>query len=358
MDLPTLGDSEKTEARCAESVLDQEATMPSDTNSVVDFLKSRKQAADFRSREILWGAHKPKEVYLGTAAQNTLLLNALKRSEKAPFFEFPNSVVDLDAPIMAQVVSEAQVLIENGLRATSHSADSGELVHLGDADQFGFFPLAVQDNNGSTMGQLNLLPASGRVLVEFWATPNLVTPSSIVIPLPDPSVADLVRQFFSHFGDVYGDAARQAAADLFATERLLGMMLDGLAGVTIVLVTGGGGALYLGGAAAGYGMEFLAKLVDRAIEFSPQPSDPADKETLRQVLVTPLTALTLAMSVRQYRKDKRTCEALQALNSFGDWVVDKHVVGPDPSPIEVAGSIMRSTVNPIISIVCTTTKKK
>ncbi|MGR0482110.1 MAG: hypothetical protein ACTFAL_12095 [Candidatus Electronema sp. V4] len=47
-------------------------------DSIVDYLKSKKQAADFRSRQHLWTMFDPREIYTGSFEQNKQLLESMR----------------------------------------------------------------------------------------------------------------------------------------------------------------------------------------------------------------------------------------------------------------------------------------
>jgi hypothetical protein len=259
--------------------------MPPDPDSLVDFLKARKQSSDFRSRQILWGLLDPREVYSGSATQNTRLLEALSFGEQAPELVFENALVIQGDAVTARIISPTPVVVESGLNRRSILADPDDVVDLGLADAFGIFPMHVKNDQVSSLGQLTLLPEGDRVSVQWWNVPTEIPEDSIFIELPDPSFETIVEQFFSHFPNVAGEAAEQAFEDLFSINNLTGLVFDSFSGMAILLIPGAGAGVYVAGLAVDYGFEFLAKFLEHAINLAPEPSDPADKAALRGLLL-------------------------------------------------------------------------
>lgn len=334
-----------------------------DANSIVDYLKGRKQASDFQSRRILWGQFDPSEIYTGSVAQNTRLLHALKLGEASPELEFVSSVVPIGGEIHAKVLSRSQVLIENGLNLTSSNASSNATVLLGTASRFGLIPLHIRNESASSLGQLVLLPHDGQVRIDWWAVPTQTTEESFIISVADPSVKTLVEQFFKHFGDVAEDAAKLAAKDLLQAANASAILMDVFTGTVVVLVTGGTATIVISAQLAQYGLDFSAKFIEFAIELAPQPSQQADKDTLKALLTAPLTAARVGLSVvnasktikdlPRLKKNLDLCSSIVELNSLTGWSVDRYVVPAEgEKDLQVAGSLLRSAVGNMISVVC------
>ena len=333
------------------------------TTSVVDYLKARKQASDFLSRRLLWGQFDPRERYVGSAEQNIRLLNALKLGEAAPELEFVSPIVPVDGEIHARILSDTEVLIENGLSHTSMNADPYESVLLGTADRFGVIPLHIRNMHASSLGQLVLLMHDGQVRVDWWSVPTERAEESFIIVLDDPSTAELAEQFFNHFGDVAEDAARLASKELLKAASVSGILLDVFTGASVTLITGGGASVIISAQLAQYGLNFAAKFIEQAVQLAPQPLLQADKDKLKTLLTSPLTAARVGLSIMNIRsagknvtnlkKNHQLCSSIVELNSLTGWAIDRYVEpAEDGKELQVAGSILRNVLGNTISVVC------
>ncbi len=340
-------------------------------NSIVDYLKARKQASNFQSRQVLWGQFDPGERYVGSAEQNDRLLAALKLGEVAPELEFVSQVIPIDGEIHARILSDSSVLIENGLSLTSSNSEPLETVVLGTANRFGLIPLHIRNQHASSLGQLVLLPHNGQVRVDWWAVPTETTEESFIIKVDDPSLAELVEQFFNHFGDVSVEAAKRASEEFLEAASVSGMLFDVFMGAAVVLISGGGASVVIVPQVAQYGLDFSAKFIEHAVQLASQPSDQSDKDTLKALLTAPLTVARVGLSIVNARragkeinstilkKNHRLCQSIVELNSLGGWSVDHYdVPADDEKQLRAAGNVLRSGIGNLISVVCAAQPKK
>lgn len=344
-----------------------------DPNSIVDYLKGRKQAADFQSRRILWGQFDPSEAYIGSAAQNTRLLSAFRLGEAAPQLEFLPPLIPVNGEIRARIRSQSKVLIENGLTLSSSNAEPTETISLGTANRFGMIPLQVRNESVSSLGQLVLLPHNGQVRVDWWAVPTETTEESFILTVTDPSLVVLLEQFSNHFQDVAKDAAKLASQEFVDAAKASGILLDVFAGAVVLLIPGGATFTFvISTQLAQYFLDFAASFIKHAVQLAPQPVSQADKSSVIATLTAPITVARIGLSVvkaagnvgnvkniSQLRKNLDVCDSLVELDALSGWIVDQYVVpATGEQDLKAVGSLLRSSVDNMVSIVCAARKVK
>ncbi|WPD24947.1 MAG: hypothetical protein SD837_10350 [Candidatus Electrothrix scaldis] len=354
--------------------------MAIDPNSIVDYLKANKQAADFRSRQLLWATFDPREAYLGSAEQNTRLVEALKlgeQSPQAPQLYFIDQEINFGDSITATVISNSlisnsKVGIENSLTQTSTEVDSNQEIDLGRVqdDRLGIFPVHLKTNASTPIlssGLLSLLPANGKVAAQWFPVPIKRDDQRILLNVSEdsPGMEERVKKyFFSHLPEVAGDALENALIKMTAGDKLPGLFFDGAVGVGMISIAIWnpvvGGPLiveYFVPMGISYLVEFTTIFFEEAIKLLPASWTDEEKETLRLLLVVPLSVLRFGISYRQFKKNKELCTTVTELNTLVNWIDSRENILPD-SPIKTIGTIVSSTTNPIISLVCTAKKYK
>jgi hypothetical protein len=345
-----------------------------DPNSIVDYLKRHKQASDFQSRRILWGQFDPREAYTGSPKQNSRLLSALRIGEAAPELEFLPPLIPVNGEIRARIRSQSTVLIENGLTLSSSNAEPTETISLGTANRFGMIPLHVRNESVSSRGQLVLLPQDGQVRVDWWAVPTETTEESIMVTITDSSLVSLLEQFSNHFQDVATEAAKRASKEFLEAVKASGILMDVFAGTVLLLIPGGGTFTFIiSTQLAQYFLDFAASFIKHAVQLAPQPALQTDKDAVINTLTAPITVARVGLSVvkaagsignvknlSHLRKNLDICDSIVELDSLAGWVVEQYIVPADgqQQSLQVAGSVLRSAVDNVASIVCAARKAK
>lgn len=339
------------------------------TTSIVDYLKAKKLASDFQSRQLLWGQFDPREIYVGSAEQNTRLLSALKLGETAPELEIVSKNIQVGEEIYARILSGSEVLIENGLTRTSSNAIPGDTVQLGTSDRFGVFPLHIRNKTTSSLGQLVLIPHEGKVHVDWWSVPSEPEEKSFMITVSDPTKVELLTKFSNHFQDVAGEAAKLAAQEMANTAKASAVMIDVFTGVVVVLISGGAGFVVTTQLAE-YGLEFASSFMKYAVDLSPQPSRLSQKEELKSLFATLLSIPRIGLSLVNVRsggkklkdtnlkKNIDLCGSIVELQALSDWTIDQFEIDNGDKTLNIAGSLLRNSIENMTAIVCAAQQKK
>jgi hypothetical protein len=346
-------------------------------DSIVDYLKSKKQAADFQSRQRLWAIFDPREVYTGSHEQNKRLLEFFRIGDLSPQLEISHKLIEAGGYINAKITKGSNVLIENFLNKSSMNASEGDVVNLGRADTFGLFPLHITNYFYSSSGALILTPANGKVSVQWLSVPIELKDKTIIINIPS-EFSQLFRRFISEIENnkiietvmVNGKEENirliQKSFQLAINEQFNNQNLPGLitglttevfAGIVIGIMTGGYIA-YISWMAADYSLEFILKFLNHAIDISLDDIQKDDRESLKKIFLGAASVLRVGISIFRIKEDNHICESITHLNTIANWTVNKFDNNYSSSQVGIAGSALSSTLNPLLSIICAIKNKK
>ncbi|MCA9135410.1 MAG: hypothetical protein KDB00_01590 [Planctomycetales bacterium] len=340
--------------------------MPSDPNSIVDYLREHGQDASFTGRKAIWQLLFPAENYQGSAEQNLRLLNLFRTSELTPTIQLTKSQVPLNSELEAIVGGISPVGIECSLNQMSFQAAPGQTIILGIVDRSGFFPLHVFIDSQGTSGEIVVLPSlvPGHVDVALWTVPYKFDDVTIpvVVTADERDVVERFTDFIFSTEDYASNAAAEAGVDFFKPENWLGLGLDVFIGVGISIVTTpGGGAIYYLQMGADWGIEFLATWLEKLIDNLPLGSFSSDdKDMLKARLLGSFRVAQLAFggfdTFTKSNRIAKVCSALPLMGSVPGWTTQVFDIQPNAEGPKMAGKLFMDSVSKSITMVCKLTQ--
>lgn len=358
-------------------------------DSIVDYLKSNKQAADFRSRQHLWAMLDPREIYTGSFEQNKQLLESMRIGEyshKSPKLDFFDKKINFGEDIFAVVISDSNVKIESTLSVTSIEVIPSQKVNLFkvNKDQFGLFPIHLMDNNNlSTSGYFALLPDNDKVFARWLpvANANYNKRRSIEFPF---SMQDKLVDFIDH---IYENQAKYTSEafekiDVLGKENLPGLLFDAAVSIGIISVSlfnaplGGALALdFFFPMATKYLFKFFGYFLEAAIADLPDDWPVEEKRKLELFLVDIPSLASLPFSFilgnkisakinrgakKEYENICETIKTMKKINETAAWIFsEKKLI--DNEKVRNVATIVTSKIGSSvssISMICLTEKNK
>lgn len=330
--------------------------MKYDTNSIVDYLKSKGLDSSIEARRGLWVRFDPSEVYTGSASQNTRLLNYFKAADAAPALRLSQPIYQIGDEVEATVDARGPVLLENHFGMTSQQVLPGQQFSLGSLTRAGLFLVSARDGLLQTEMALVAMPGAGGVQVGLWESGYELDDVPTPVPL-EPGDEDLFGGFFDNLSltDV-GDALTATASTFFTADRWFGLGLDIAVGGVVAIFNPVAGAWHVVTSSIPRLIDFTAAFMNALVDISLANGhiNSTQAARLRTIIGGIHGGTHVAFAYRrvtQMFKASSHCDMLMRLNTTGTHVMKpfSQVTGVE---LTVEGAVVRDSINKSVSMFC------
>ncbi len=280
--------------------------------SIIDYINGRGGDSSFAARKELWTNWKPNEEYEGSAAQNTELLEVLKRHfDEGPTVTVITETVSTGEEV--KVTVDRAVTMSYFLSLSSFDVVASTEVSIGDA-KVGSFVLRATDGTREFFGEVFIWPTAVADQLQV-----LLVEGSIQDPATPEPTEEETTLFKKFIDSLDSDALRLAATDVFPSWIADNVAQLSTTTLYCIATPIAGCALSGGQVFIDYGIAILNKLLET------HPTLTNDEKTTLKRIFDVINAGIQFIGVDLFnpKKLKSVCGATGAIGAIGDVLSDQ-----------------------------------